>query len=137
MRGFVEASPGAGGAPNSAAAAAAWLKSCRVEPAALRLGDAGALRALHEAAKTLVFGTIHGVASRPAYRQFARLGRGEHAGEPRLATLRDLAAALAGKMEDENALLLSIVEHRRTVAGVGPGRTPPMRAAQPQREASR
>jgi len=137
LQSFVEAASGAVSATPPAAAAAAWLTSVGIDVAALQRGDPAALRSLQQAAKALVFAVIREVAVRPAYREFMTIARADRPGEPKLAVLRDIAIALAGKMERENTLLLSIAAHRRGQMAGAANSTASGRLAQPRREVSR
>jgi len=99
--------------------------------AALERGDPAALRSLQQAGKTLVFAAIREAAIRSAYRQFAPIARADRSGEPKLAVLRDVAMALAGKMQHEDVLLLSIAAHRRGAAAGGAAPTRSAERGQP------
>ena len=128
---FVEAASGTMSVTPLPEAAAAWLTSVGIDAAALQRGDPAALRSLQQAGKTLVFAAIREAAIRSAYRQFAPIARADRSGEPKLAVLRDVAMALASKMQHEDALLLSIAAHRRGAAAGGAAPTRSAERAQP------
>ena len=131
LQSFVEAASGAMSATPLPEAAATWLTSVGIDAVALQRGDPAALRSLQQAGKTLVFAAIREAAIRSAYRQFAPIVRADRPGEPKLAVLRDVAMALAGKMQHEDALLLSIAAHRRGAAAGGAAPTRSAERAQP------
>jgi hypothetical protein len=131
LQSFVEAASGAMSATPLAAATAAWTTSVGIDAAALQRGDPAALRSLQQAGKTLVFAAIREAAKRPAFREFAPIARADRPGEPKLAVLRDVAMALAGKMQREDGLLLSIAAHRRGAAAGGAAATRSAERAQP------
>jgi hypothetical protein len=83
-------------------------------PTKVSLADRGALLTPSEPAAAALLDAIDSVSHRPGYGQFHMLAR--RAREPaRLPAdlVRDLTLVLIGKMEEENATILGIAQHRR------------------------
>jgi hypothetical protein len=96
------------------AATTAWLNWVGVDPAGLLLADPTTVRTFDKIAARVVLDTIHGVSSRPQYREFQAIehNAGRHGNLPPRVT-RELALALKEKMRQENANIANIVQHRR------------------------
>ncbi len=93
---------------------AAWLLSVGVEPIELLRGEPAAVRIFDRAASRALLDAIRDMSDRPAFGEFKAIEIHAAArGELPRGVIRALAIALLDKMRQENATITKIVQHRR------------------------
>jgi hypothetical protein len=93
---------------------AAWLLSVEVEPVELLRGDPAAVRLFDRAASRALLDAIRDISGRPAFGEFKAIEiRAAARGQLPRDVIRALAIALLDKMRQENATITKIVQHRR------------------------
>lgn len=92
-------------------------------PTKVSLADRGALLTASEPAAAALVDAIGTVSHRSGYGQFHLLAqRAREPGRLPAELVRDLAQVLIGKMEEENATILGIAQHRPSTAAALPAR---------------
>jgi hypothetical protein len=96
------------------ASTAVWLLSIGVEPSELLRGEPAAVRIFDRAASRALLDAIRDISDRPAFGEFKPIGiRAAVRGELPRGVTRALAIALLDKMREESATITKIVQHRR------------------------